>query len=112
MSVQAQARLTLAAILTGQPESLVPVVYDGQSANAVRGTHNTEASLTDRGDVGLAMGHVWVDASHLTRPSRGARITVAGTEALVTRTQLDPCGALIRIDYQETRPVTGTTGIM
>lgn len=105
MSLQSAARAAFAGIKARVPESVVSVIIGDDVADGIRNSAVDQANGGVYGEQGLASCTVWVDASDFERPSNGATIIVDGTDVIVTETKLDPAGAILRIDYQEQRPV-------
>lgn len=109
MSIQSQARATLAAKMTAHPEFVKAVISNGQTANGWSNTARQETGLELGGVRGNTTGTVWIDASLMTTPTRNATISIAGDSCMVIDANLDPAGALLRIDYIVTNPVTEGT---
>jgi hypothetical protein len=108
MSLQAGARTALAAIAAELTGAAVTVTAGGETtATAVKGVLTKDSDLTGNGEEGVESGVVRVDASVISDQQRGAVITVDGSKVFVLESRLDDVGALRRIEYSKTRPVTG-----
>lgn len=107
MDLQAQIRASFAATMTAHPSLVVAVVSGSETANGVRSTTVTDASLVAAGETGTTSGLVRVSAAALTEPAKGAAITVGGEEVFVTGTRLDAVGGLLAIEYSERREFEG-----
>jgi len=88
-------------------DGVVTVAYAGASASALRDTTTAVASADLFGEEGVDTGTVRVDASLFETPPRGATIKVAGDDKLVLDTRIDSIGAVLSIDYQDVREVSG-----
>ena len=106
MSIQTDMRAAFGVLKASQPELVVQVACAGTTANGIRNTQRMDADLGSGGnEVGLTANRVHVSLADMSVPPRGAAITVAGAEAIVTAVNTDSAGALMVIEYQLQRPV-------
>lgn len=95
----------LATILTAQPNLKLTVVASGNTADGFKDSVSSEPSLTENGETGVTTGRVWCNYASIGTIAKGQSITVGGTAVFALRTEIDPAGALIGIDYSEQRPI-------
>ncbi len=107
MGIQDHARAVFAALAAAHPDVVVAVVSGSESGDGIRDTQTALADGAEWGEQGLTTSVVRVSAGDFTEPGKGSTITVAGVDAFVTSARTDPAGALITIEYQNHRPVSG-----
>ena len=105
--LQTIVRTDFAAILSDAAQAAATVKVGAISGTGLLDTTSTDAGLSAQGEEGRNQGTVWVSIGTFTsEPTRGSVVYVGGKEAFVANTQIDPVGALMRIDYSKTHPVT------
>ena len=106
MSIQSAIRTAFAAVQTAAGDAVVSVVSGSVTVNGFKSTRTEQSVLADIGEDGPQTGTVRVDASAMSKPERGASITVAGDQVTVTNADIDSVGALWVISWVKQRPVT------
>lgn len=107
MGLQAIARAQFATIKTSYSEAVVAVVVAGVTCNGVRSSTTKDSQASEYGENGITTGSVYVDASEVSEPERGATIQVGGVDCFVLSVKTDPAGALLSITYSQQRPISG-----
>ncbi len=115
MSLLTQTREAFAAMQGAAAEAVVTVAYDGATASGLLDTTSRAAAADLFGEAGVDVGTVRVSGADLAVPPRGATIKVYPSAATptnahdrqVTDTRTDSLGAILTIDYQDVREVSG-----
>src|SRR3972149_8471306 len=105
MNIKAIAHAELAKIVAAHVGVVVSVVVNGNTVACVTDSTAGESTLGERGETGLKSGRVWGNADSIGTLTVGELITVDGTEATVTRYDVDPAGALAMLEYIERKPI-------
>jgi hypothetical protein len=99
------AQAAFAAMIVAQPNCVVTVVANGNTAQALRNSKVSEPHLTENGETGVTTSTVFCNADTIGTISKGQSMTVAGLAVFALRCKIDPCGAIATIYYSEQRPV-------
>lgn len=109
MSFQAQARAAFAGIMASYPEGVVTAIRNGVSVQGFNGSVMSTSMLTNYGDQGSTVQPFWCDASKLDKPNDGETMIIGGQRVTVAKAYIDAIGALLKIEYVISRPVTAET---
>ena len=107
MALVDTVRAAHTSILTLASSAAVSVTIGAITGSGIRAVAVTQAEMDGYGEKGDTVNSVWLNiATFTSEPVRGSAITVAGAACYVTETQIDEAGALMRVDYSKTRPIT------
>jgi len=104
MSLKTAAQAALAAIIAANPEAVLSIVANGNTASGLKDSVTGEAALGDGGEIGTVDGAVFCNADTIGALKAGQSITAGGAAASVMRAETDPAGAVVRIEYQLQKP--------
>ena len=106
---KAAALAAFSAICLANTDATATVINGGRSTTGFTGTLSGSAEQSAYGQRGPQDGTVWCSADAIGTVELDAEISISGVGVNVTGTAIDPLGALVRINYRRTRPVTAET---
>lgn len=105
MTLTADIRTELAAIIAANSDLAVTVVIDGVSGTGLRVGSMQATEFGENGETGVTTEAVRVSGATFERPDKGKTILIGGDPCVVT--EVDGSGIVWVIRYRKARPVEG-----